>query len=438
MLAFAQLRLAPTLTCVHFASLLVALACWQLPVRATDQNDAKIEICLDVLNQSLIEFYLPSVDHKNGGYLEVLDANGKFVASEKFLTLQARQVWFFSTLANNNIRREESLAAAKSGFDFLTTKFQDREKGGYYAKVSASGEIVDSRKHVYPNAFVIYGLVEYFRASQDPSALKLAKELFQVLEEHCYDHEHGGYNEFFYADWKLITDPSEAGYVGAINTKTYNSHLHILEAFAQLYRETQDPLVAERLKELIGTNMNKVKHPEHPCNIDGWYSDWKMIESKQNLRASYGHDVECAWLVLDAVEALGERFPNKTSVESWARSITDFAIRFGFDTQHGGFYSSGEPAQASDDRRKIWWVQSEALVAMLTLHQVTRDQRYFEIFDQCFEFTMQHHVAPQGGWWDTLEEDGSVGSKKTRTSMWQGAYHNGRALLKCAKLLESN
>ena len=236
----------------------------------------------------------------------------------------------------------------------------------------------------------------------------------------------------------MITDPSEAGYVGAINTKTYNSHLHILEALAQLFRETSDPLVAKRLDELISINMNTVKHPEYPCNIDGWYPNWKMIESERNLRASYGHDVECAWLVLDAVDALGDKFSDRESVESWAKTITDFAIKYGFDENHGGFYSSGEPAEDSDDRRKIWWVQSEALVAMLTLHKLTGESRYRDIFGKCYTFTMKNHIAPAGGWWDTLEVDGSVGEKKTRTSMWQGAYHNGRALLMCAKLLKSN
>ena len=394
------------------------------------------ESCIKILNDSLIEFYLPSVDAQHGGYLEVLDEAGKFEASDKFLTLQARQLWFFSTLAINDIRKQESLAAAKSGFEFLTSKFFDDAHGGYFAKVSATGEPVDTRKHVYPNAFVIYGLVEYYRATQDPDALRKAVDLFNTLEKHCYDQEHGGYREFFYADWKLITDPAESGYVGAINTKTYNSHLHILEAFAQLYRETQEPTLQSRLNELININTETVKHPSFPCNIDGWYTDWQMIETPRNLRASYGHDVECAWLVMDAVEALGEKYEQSEKITEWAIGICEFAIKHGLDTKHGGFFSSGIPNQVSDDRRKIWWVQSEALVAMLTLHKMTGDDRYREIFDSCYDFTVNHHIAPQGGWWDTLEEDGTVGQKKTRTSMWQGAYHNGRALLHCAKLLE--
>ena len=394
--------------------------------------------CLQVLDASLIEFYLPSVDQKHAGYLEVLDDQGKFSSSDKFLTLQARQLWFFSTLAVNDIRRKDSLAAAQSGYEFLTQHFFDSENGGYFAKVSAAGEPIDTRKHVYPNAFVIYGLVEYYRATGQKEALEKALQLFRTLEKHAYDREHGGYQEFFYVDWKLITDPRESGYVGAINTKTYNSHLHILEAFAQLYRETKNELLADRLRELVQINVLRVKHSDYPCNIDGWTRSWEMIPTPRNERASYGHDVECAWLVLDACEALGQKeFAGIESIDRWARQICDFAIKHGYDKENGGFFSSGMPGKASDDRRKIWWVQTEALVAMLTMHRLTGEAKYRKIFDHCFEFTLDHHVAPDGGWWDTLEEDGSVGEKKVRSSMWQGAYHNGRALLNCAKMLES-
>ncbi|MEM7473441.1 MAG: AGE family epimerase/isomerase [Planctomycetota bacterium] len=413
------------------SSFVVVIACSSNGLQAVDADQ-----CRKILNESLIDFYLPSVDQEHGGYFEVLDGNGKFTSSDKFLTLQARQLWFFSTLAVHDIRREEALAAAHLGYQFLTQKFYDSEHGGYFAKVSASGEVVDSRKHIYPNAFVIYGLVEYYRATKNAEAINKAIDIFETLEKNCYDQTNGGYQEFFYADWKLITDPSESGYVGAINTKTYNSHLHILEAFAQLIRERPSPLLAQRLEELVLINMQRVKHPTHPCNIDGWTPDWKMIQSERNDKASYGHDVECAWLVLDAVETLKDSSRiNPAEMQSWARRICDFAIQYGYDKKHGGFFNSGEPAKPSNDQRKIWWVQTEALVSMLTMHEMTGDAKYREVFDRTFEFTKNHHIAPAGGWWDTLNEDGSVGDKKVRTSMWQGAYHNGRAMLKCAEIL---
>ncbi len=223
--------------------------------------------------------------------------------------------------------------------------------------------------------------------------------------------------------------------MGAIGTKTYNTHLHVLEAFAQLYRETMDPLVGRRLAELIQINTVTVKHPLHPCNIDGWKPDWTMIETPQNLRASYGHDVECSWLVLDAAETLAIQ---PAVLRSWAKSLCDHAIQWGHDPVHHGFFYTGPLGSDSDDRKKEWWTQTEVLVAMLTMHQLTGEPRYRELFEETLDFIEQHQIAAEGGWWATLREDGSVGENRTRTSMWQGAYHNGRALLLCEKLLRQS
>ena len=419
-------------------SCLMAAAIFAIPlVLAADETDVQAaNRCRAMLESSVIDFYLPHcVDSEHGGYLEVLNQDGKFTGGEKFLTLQSRQLWFFSTLAVNDIRREESLAAAKSGYKFLRSHFFDAENGGYFTKTQQDGTPADRRKHVYPNAFVIYGLVEYHRATGDAEPLQQAMELFKTLEDHCYDRRFGGYEEFFTDEWRVITDPAESGYVGAIGTKTYNSHLHLLEAFTQLYRETHDELVGQRLNELLQINTTTVKHPDYSCNVDAWHPDWTIVNSPTNLRASYGHDVECAWLVLAAADAL-DRPP--ATLRTWAKAICDHAIWRGCDRRNHGFYYSGPLGQFSDDRKKEWWTQTEVLVAMLTLERLTGDQQYRKIFDETLDFVEQHQVSKLGGWWATLNEDGSVGDNQSRSSMWQGAYHNGRALLMCEKMLREN
>ncbi len=393
--------------------------------------------CRKLLEESIVDFYLPDcVDSRHGGYLEVLDDEGKFSGqSEKFLTLQARQLWFFSRLANHNIRRDEALEAARSGYEFIRDHFHDQKLGGYFTKVSQQGSPTDDRKHVYPNAFVIYALVEYHRATGDPKPLEDALGLFRTLDQRCYDSKNGGYHEFFFSDWKPVTGEGHSGYIGAIGTKTYNSHLHLLEAFTELYRSTSDPLVANRLRELIEICTVKVRHPEFPCNVDGWKPDWTMIDTDSNRRTSYGHDVECSWLVLDAADALGIR---TAELNDWAKTIGGFAIRWGYDKKHAGFFYTGPINRPSDDRKKEWWTQSEALVAMLTLEQITGDNTYRNLFEATLGFIERHQIADSGGWWASVNEDGSPKNPKSKTSMWQGAYHNGRALILCEKMLRES
>lgn len=389
--------------------------------------------CRQILRTSLVDFYLPAcVDKANGGYLESL-RDGKFVPTgEKFLTQQGRQLWFFSTLARAEIEREAALAAAKSGFDFLESKMRDRRHGGYFAKVTDAGEPRDPRKHAYLNAFALYGLVAYHRATGEAAALEAARTLFGVLEEKAHDRQHGGYVEFFSADWRPVTDPKEPGYVGAIGTKTYNTHLHLLEAFADLYRAWPDPLVRQRLVELVLINANTVRHPDFNCNIDGWRPDWRMVETPRNLRASYGHDVECAWLTLDAARALGL---SPQLLRGWAEGLCSYSLKFGYDRKHGGFYYTGPLGRESDDTKKEWWVQAEALVSMLEMYRLTGRREYHDVFSQTLDFVEKHQVAQEGGWWATRAADGSPRGNQ-RSAPWHGAYHSGRSMLLCAKLLE--
>jgi len=401
------------------------------PTRSALQEQARR--CREILKTSLVQFYLPAcVDRVHGGYLESL-RNGKFApAGEKFLTLQGRQLWFFSTLAREGIEPKEALAAAQAGFAFLQKHMHDPQHGGYFSKVTDAGQPKDTRKHVYLNAFALYGLIAYHRATGDASALTAAKDLFRTIEEKAHDREHGGYVEFFYQDWRAITDAKEPGYVGAIGAKTYNTHLHVLETLAELHRVWPDPLVRQRLAELLVINMNTVRHPDFHCNIDGWQRDWRMIESPRNLRASYGHDVECAWLTLDAAGSLGL---SPQPLRGWAEALCAYSLKYGYDRHHGGFYYTGPLGKPSDDMKKEWWVQAEALVSMLEMYRLTGKREYYDVFSQTLDFVEKYQVAPQGSWWATRAADGSA-SGNQRSSPWQGAYHNGRAMLMCARLLD--
>src|SRR5262249_59802935 len=120
---------------------------------------------------------------------------------------EGRQLWFFSTLGAAEIEKDAARAAARTGFDFLEGKFRDRKHGGYFAKVSDAGRPTDRRKHVYLNAFALYGLTAYHRATGDRAALAAAKALFQTLESKAHDAARGGYTECFREDWRPITDP---------------------------------------------------------------------------------------------------------------------------------------------------------------------------------------------------------------------------------------
>jgi mannobiose 2-epimerase len=394
---------------------------------------AQSKRCLDLLRRSVLDFYLPqSVDLLNGGYMED-HRDGRFVGRcEKFLTLQARQIWFFSTLAAEDVDRQRCLDAAFAGYVFLDRNFRDHRLGGYFSKTDEFGAPTDRRKHLYHNSFALYALVAYHQVSRDRTALTRAQELFRVIDQRAHDDRNGGYTEFFHPDWRPVTEASESTYVGAIGTKTYNTHLHLLESFSALYKVWPDPLLRMRLEELMRINTTTVQHPQFRCNLDGWQPNWVMVDAPRNLRASYGHDVECVWLVLEGARSL--RVSTRL-YRSWAESLAAYSLEHGYDTDHGGFHYAGPLGEAADDTRKEWWVQAEGLLGMLELYRLTGDARYYARFKETLDFIERHQIAPDGGWWATRAADGSATGNTSRTGMWQGAYHSGRALLFAARIL---
>ena len=402
-----------------------------------DEFTQQAERCRRLLQESVIDFYLPGcLDKQNGGYYEVL-RDDKFAGTgEKFLTLQARHIWLFSTLASAGFAREKSLAAASHGYEFLQNKMRDREHGGYFSKVTDAGEIKDARKHAYLNSFALYALVAFAEASSNEhkqQALQAAKALFEVLEKNAYDKEFGGYIEFFERDWKPITDAEAAGYVGAVGHKTYNTHLHLLESYAELYRAWPDERVRKRLAELITINVSTVHYPTDNNNVDAFERDWTIVRTPRNLRASYGHDVECVWLVMDAARAIGL---SPALLRNWATGLSENCLKFGYDREHGGYFNSGPLGKPADDSRKIWWVQTEALLGALEMFRLTGDEKYYTVFTETLDFCEKYQIAKEGGWWATRAANGSSSGDTTRTSPWQGGYHSGRALILSAKWLD--
>src|SRR5262249_30350667 len=156
--------------------------------------------------------------------------------------------------------------------------------------------------------------------------------------------------------------------------RTYNTHLHVLESFADLYRVWPDSLVRRRLEELLAINTLTVRLPQYGCNVDKFAPDWQPIRTPENLRASYGHDVECAWLCLEAARALGQP---PAVLRGWAEGLVDYSLRHGHDRARGGFFYTGPVGKDADDPRKEWWVQAEALVAMLEMYRLTGRPEYY-------------------------------------------------------------
>jgi mannose/cellobiose epimerase-like protein (N-acyl-D-glucosamine 2-epimerase family) len=392
-----------------------------------------------LLLENIVPFWYPGViDEAEGGYRLNHADDGRWLGpADKAIVTQARTMWFFSRLSRTRYGKAEHLEAARHGFRFLKDRMWDREHGGFLWSVNHDGSApVVEVKHMYGQGFALYALAEYIRASGDPEAAALAKELFTLMETRAHDEEFGGYLELFPRNWSR--DPADlprgGGLVASDPTfgrKLMNTHLHLMEPLTTYFEVTDDPLVRRRLVELILVESNAVVRKDLGACTDRYERDWTPLAGPAYDRVSYGHDIENVWLLIKAADAAG--LPNGPLTDLY-RTLFRYSHEHGFDDEHGGFYDSGPFRQNADQRGKTWWVQAEGIASSLHMYRLTGDAQYYAVFERTLDWIMKEQADWEHGDWHEYVGARPAGPK---AGPWKSPYHDGRAVLECLELLDN-
>lgn len=368
-----------------------------------------------------------AMDRTNGGYVLADDLNGRGVATEKQLVSQARMVWGFSHAHRKGFSTLERnyLQAAQSGYRFLLDHFLDREHGGYFWKTDLAGKVIDDRKILYGESFVIYAFVEYYRASHDADALRRAMDLYQALQQHAHDAKNTGWIEHFQRDWTPLPLRAPNAEVEIAGLKSANTHLHLMEALTELYAASRDRAVRKSLQEAVHINATYFYPLDPGQSCFHREPDWAPVTDPASAGLSYGHNVEFAWLLIRAEKTLGQR-------RSWRHFYADLdhALKYGYDHERGGLYSRGFDDQPATNTDKVWWVQAEMMAALTDALQHKKNPAYAEALDKLIHFLEAYQINPADGiWLDTVTADGRP--KATgKAHNWKANYHDVRAMVK--------
>jgi cellobiose epimerase len=382
------------------------------------------------LQYNLLPFWRErSLDHENGGFVAEMANDGTLnTKAPKGLILNARLLWTFSALYRE-LADERDLSLARRAYDYLSKYFYDREYGGYGWRVSPDGLVLDSSKKVYGQAFCIYALSEYYRATNNPEALHAAFQVCDLIEQHAHDGRHGGNIETLSADWSPAADLRLSDKDMDV-AKSMNNHLHILEAYTNLFRVWPNSIVAERLKELIllfGSNM--LTSAGH---FDLFFDeDWRVRSNSY----TYGHDIEGAWLLYDAAEALKDEELQR-KVAEWVLSIAHAVGSEAVDRE-GGLAYEGRGGAVIDSGRE-WWPQAEGILGFWCAYRISEDKKYAEIAERLWSFIQLRVVdRVHGEWFWRIFADGSADQKEPKISEWKDPYHGVRMCLQMRRFLEN-
>ncbi|MBQ6659705.1 MAG: AGE family epimerase/isomerase [Prevotella sp.] len=410
----------------------------------------------DVLENNILRFWLDKMqDDENGGFYGQMTGRGQLIKeADKGAILNARILWSFSA-AYRVLGKKEYLEAATRAKEYFISHFIDHEYGGVFWSLDYKGQPKDTKKQFYAIGFAIYGLSEYARATGDHEALDYAIQLYENIEEHALDHVYNGYIEACTREWGMMEDMRLSD-LDANYPKSQNTHLHIIEPYTNLYRCMREFQAAQScnyvpaigavlpvaitvpqetfarveasLRNLIHIFTDHILNPA-THHLDLFFEmDW--TRGAGHLE-SYGHDIECSWLMHEAALVLGDKdILNK--VEPIVREVAK-ASEKGLNPDGSMIHEANLDAGTVDDDLH-WWVQAENVVGWMNIYQYFGDEDALQKALRCWEYIKQSLIDKENGeWYWSRHKDGSLNLDDDHAGFWKCPYHNSRM---CMEILE--
>jgi mannobiose 2-epimerase len=410
----------------------------------------------DVLENNILNFWLDKmVDEENGGFYGQMTGEGEIVkTADKGGILNARILWSFSA-AYRVLHKQEYLEAATRAKDYIIDHFIDKEYGGTYWSLDYKGKPKDTKKQFYAIGFTIYGLSEYARATGDREALDYAMELYECIEEHSLDREYNGYIEACTREWGKIAD-MRLSELDANYPKSQNTHLHIIEPYTNLFRCIKELKAVEScdyvpaigsvlpigvtvpdvfvvrlessLRNLITIFTDKILNPD-THHLDLFFDmDWTREAGRLE---SYGHDIECSWLMHEAALVLGDETVLR-KVETVVQMVAK-ASEKGLN-EDGSMVHEANLDTGYVDTDRHWWVQAENVVGWINIWQYFGDESALQKALRGWQYIKDNLIDREGGeWWWSRDPERNINRKDDKAGFWKCPYHNSRM---CLELME--
>ena len=363
-----------------------------------------------------------TLDYDNNGFFGKIDHHNKVVQNApKGIILNTRILWSFAA-ASNYLKTDKYAEICLRSYDYLTAYFKDNKHKGVFWELDYKGNPINKRKQVYAQSFTIYALSEYYLFSKNEEAKTWAIELFKILERFAKDKKSTGYLEAFNEDWSPIKDMrlSDKDMNAA---KTMNTHLHILEAYTSLLKVYDNPILRASLKELVEIFLDRFLNMNNHYNLF-FDKNWKLLSNS----VSYGHDIETAWLLIEAAKIVGDvDLLNQT--RKLAIKVADTFLDEAIDAD-GAVMNEKNLDTNHLDTDRHWWPQVEALIGLNYVYNLSKGQKYLDNSVNIWNFTKRNLIdRVNGEWFFRVDKNGNPYTEEDKVSMWKAPYHTSRACI---------
>jgi N-acylglucosamine 2-epimerase len=372
----------------------------------------------DALFNDVIPFWERHSIDPEGGYFTCLDRRGEVYDTDKFVWLQGRQAWMFSVLYNTVEPKEEWLAVARHGIDFLRAHGR-ASNGDWYFSLTRQGEPLVQPYNIFSDCFAAMAFSQYALASRDDEARQIASSTFHNILVRR-ENPKGSWSKAVAG-----TRPMRSFALPMI-LSNLSLELEWLLDGSEL-QALHDQLIADLLTHFLDADRGVMFEHVAP---DGSHPD-----TFEGRLLNPGHGIEAMWFLMDLA-----RRTNNDSLIKTAVDTTLHTLQAAWDQQFGGIYyfldARGKPPQQLEWDQKLWWVHIETLIALALGYQLTRNEQCLEWYERVHEYTWNHFPDPEyGEWFGYLNRRGEI-LLPLKGGKWKGCFHVPRGLLKLSRIFK--
>ncbi len=359
-----------------------------------------------------------SIDNTFGGYFTCLDRDGSVYDTDKFVWLQARQVWTFSMLYNRCKKKQEWLEIATLGINFLKKHGRDTN-GDWYFSLTKEGKPLVEPYNIFSDCFAALAFGEYALATGDNTCANIASTTYNNILSR-QSNPKGKFNKSIYKNRPL---------------KSFSLPMILANLTFELKWMIGDDGFNKYAEQFLSEIMNTFLDKERLLIRENILTNGNQLDSFEGRLINPGHGIEGMGFVMDIANKQGRKEVINQAVE-----IIISTLEFGWDKEHGGIFcfmdAKGKPPLSLEWDQKLWWVHLEALVSLVTAFSLTGDKRCWVWFEKIHQYTWSHFPdAAFGEWYGYLSRQGNP-LLPIKGGKWKGFFHVPRSLFRIWKVLE--
>jgi N-acylglucosamine 2-epimerase len=338
--------------------------------------------------------------------------------TDKFVWLQARQVWLFAMLYNHIEQKSEWLECACKGGQFLKKYGHDGHFNWYFSLTRGGAPLIQPY-NIFSYTFAAMAFAQLGLATGYDEYYVIAQKTFnRILERQA--NPKGQYNK---------------AAPGTRNLRNFALPMIMCNLTLEMEQLLGTGYVEESAGKLIDEVMNVFFRPELGLIVENVNADGSFSDTFDGRLLNPGHTIEAMWFIMDLADRLGQ----KETINK-AHQMMLNALQRGWDEQYGGIFyfmdAKDYPPQQLEWDQKLWWVHLETLVSLLKSYRLTGSKESLEWFKKVHDYTWKHFKDDEySEWYGYLNRRGEV-LLELKGGKWKGCFHVPRGLYQCWQTLE--